>query len=113
MPPPVRLAPSPTGYLHVGGARTALFNWLFARRHGGTVVLRVEDTDAERPARVRGGGLARGWRWGAWVGGGGGPCGGCPAGAVLPVAAAESVSRHGRPARRRGPRLLLLLLHGD
>ena len=44
----VRFAPSPTGYLHVGGARTALFNWLYARRHGGTFVLRIEDTDAER-----------------------------------------------------------------
>jgi glutamyl-tRNA synthetase len=43
-----RFAPSPTGYLHVGGARTALFNWLFARKHGGTFVLRVEDTDAAR-----------------------------------------------------------------
>jgi len=46
--PRVRFAPSPTGYLHVGGARTALFNWLFARRHGGVFVLRIEDTDAER-----------------------------------------------------------------
>ena len=46
--PRVRFAPSPTGYLHVGGARTALFNWLFARRHGGAFVLRIEDTDAER-----------------------------------------------------------------
>jgi glutamyl-tRNA synthetase len=44
----VRFAPSPTGYLHVGGARTALFNWLYARRHGGVFVLRIEDTDAER-----------------------------------------------------------------
>ncbi len=44
----VRFAPSPTGFLHVGGARTALFNWLFARRHGGTFILRVEDTDAAR-----------------------------------------------------------------
>jgi len=43
-----RFAPSPTGYLHVGGARTALFNWLFARHHGGTFVLRVEDTDEAR-----------------------------------------------------------------
>lgn len=43
-----RFAPSPTGYLHVGGARTALFNWLFARRHGGVFVLRVEDTDEAR-----------------------------------------------------------------
>jgi glutamyl-tRNA synthetase len=44
----VRFAPSPTGYLHVGGARTALFNWLFARNTGGTFILRIEDTDAER-----------------------------------------------------------------
>lgn len=43
-----RFAPSPTGYLHVGGARTALFNYLFARKHGGTFILRVEDTDKER-----------------------------------------------------------------
>jgi glutamyl-tRNA synthetase len=48
MPPRVRFAPSPTGYLHVGGARTALFNWLYARRHGGTFILRIEDTDIER-----------------------------------------------------------------
>ncbi|HEU5049923.1 MAG TPA: glutamate--tRNA ligase [Gemmatimonadales bacterium] len=49
MPSPrVRFAPSPTGYLHVGGARTALFNWLFARKTGGTFVLRIEDTDRER-----------------------------------------------------------------
>ena len=46
--PRVRFAPSPTGYLHVGGARTALFNWLFARHTGGTLVLRIEDTDRER-----------------------------------------------------------------
>ena len=46
--PRVRFAPSPTGHLHVGGARTALFNWLFARKHDGTFVLRVEDTDEER-----------------------------------------------------------------
>ncbi len=44
----VRFAPSPTGYLHVGGARTALFNWLFARHHGGSFILRIEDTDVER-----------------------------------------------------------------
>lgn len=47
-PPRVRFAPSPTGYLHVGGARTALFNWLYARRHGGVFVLRIEDTDKAR-----------------------------------------------------------------
>ncbi len=44
----VRFAPSPTGYLHIGGARTALFNWLFARRHGGVFILRIEDTDQTR-----------------------------------------------------------------
>ena len=47
----VRFAPSPTGYLHVGGARTALFNWLYARHTGGTFVLRVEDTDQARNTR--------------------------------------------------------------
>jgi glutamyl-tRNA synthetase len=44
----VRFAPSPTGYLHIGGARTALFNWLFARHHGGRYLLRIEDTDRQR-----------------------------------------------------------------
>lgn len=44
----VRFAPSPTGYLHIGSARTALFNWLFVRKHGGTMVLRIEDTDKQR-----------------------------------------------------------------
>ncbi len=44
----VRFAPSPTGYLHIGGARTALYNWLFARKHNGTFILRIEDTDVER-----------------------------------------------------------------
>lgn len=43
-----RFAPSPTGYLHVGGARTTLYSWLFARNHGGEFVLRIEDTDLER-----------------------------------------------------------------
>ena len=46
--PRLRFAPSPTGYLHIGGARTALFNWLYARHHGGKLVLRMEDTDRER-----------------------------------------------------------------
>src|SRR3989304_8952987 len=44
----VRFAPSPTGHLHVGGARTALFNWAFARRHQGVFILRIEDTDRSR-----------------------------------------------------------------
>jgi glutamyl-tRNA synthetase len=63
MRPRVRFAPSPTGYLHVGGARTALFNWLFARRHGGTFVLRIEDTDAERSSWEMVAGIVEGLRW--------------------------------------------------
>src|SRR3989475_6744462 len=59
----VRFAPSPTGYLHVGGARTALFNWLYARRHGGTFVLRIEDTDAERSSWDMVAGIVDGLRW--------------------------------------------------
>ena len=43
-----RFAPSPTGYLHVGGARTALYSWLYAKKNGGDFVLRIEDTDLER-----------------------------------------------------------------
>src|SRR6185436_7518981 len=46
--PRLRFAPSPTGYLHIGGVRTALFNWLWARKLGGTFILRIEDTDQER-----------------------------------------------------------------
>jgi glutamyl-tRNA synthetase len=59
----VRFAPSPTGYLHVGGARTALFNWLYARRHGGAFVLRIEDTDAERSSWEMVSGIVEGLRW--------------------------------------------------
>jgi glutamyl-tRNA synthetase len=59
----VRFAPSPTGYLHVGGARTALFNWLYARRNGGTFVLRIEDTDAERSSWEMVTGIVEGLRW--------------------------------------------------
>jgi glutamyl-tRNA synthetase len=59
----VRFAPSPTGYLHVGGARTALFNWLFARRHGGIFVLRIEDTDLERSSAEMVEGILDGLRW--------------------------------------------------
>src|SRR3954470_16919675 len=47
-----RFAPSPTGYLHLGGARTALFNWAYARRHGGKFILRIEDTDTERSTQL-------------------------------------------------------------
>ena len=61
--PRVRFAPSPTGYLHVGGARTALFNWLFARRFGGVFVLRIEDTDLERSSQDMVEGILHGLRW--------------------------------------------------
>ena len=59
----VRFAPSPTGYLHVGGARTALFNWLFARKEGGTMILRIEDTDAERNKPELVTGIIDGLKW--------------------------------------------------
>lgn len=58
-----RFAPSPTGYLHIGGARTALFNWLFARRHGGTFLLRIEDTDRQRSTPDAIGKIFEGMRW--------------------------------------------------
>jgi glutamyl-tRNA synthetase len=61
--PRLRFAPSPTGYLHVGGARTALFNWLYARRHGGAFILRIEDTDAERSSDEMVTGILEGLRW--------------------------------------------------
>jgi glutamyl-tRNA synthetase len=61
--PRVRFAPSPTGYLHVGGARTALFNWLFARHFGGTLILRIEDTDFERSSQGMVQGILDGMRW--------------------------------------------------
>src|SRR5262245_20827514 len=59
----VRFAPSPTGYLHVGGARTALFNWLLVRRHGGVFVLRIEDTDVGRSSSEMVDGILHGLRW--------------------------------------------------
>ena len=63
MTPRLRFAPSPTGYLHVGGARTALFNWLYARRHGGAFILRIEDTDVERSQAELVTGILDGLRW--------------------------------------------------
>ncbi|HEY7475185.1 MAG TPA: glutamate--tRNA ligase [Vicinamibacterales bacterium] len=63
MPPRLRFAPSPTGYLHVGGARTALFNWLYVRRHGGAFVLRIEDTDVERSSADMVTGILDSMRW--------------------------------------------------
>jgi len=75
-----RFAPSPTGYLHIGGVRTALFNWLFARQHGGQFILRIDDTDAERNVQEALRPILDGFRWlgldwdeGAEVGGPHGP----------------------------------------
>ncbi len=59
----VRFAPSPTGFLHIGGARTALFNWLFARHHGGRFLLRIEDTDRARSTAEAVAAIIDGLRW--------------------------------------------------
>ncbi len=59
----VRFPPSPTGYLHIGGARTALFNWLFAKQHNGTMILRIEDTDEERSTQASIDGIIDGMTW--------------------------------------------------
>ena len=58
-----RFAPSPTGYLHIGGARTALFSWAYARRHGGTFVLRIEDTDLERSTEASSNAILDSMQW--------------------------------------------------
>jgi glutamyl-tRNA synthetase len=75
-----RFAPSPTGYLHIGGVRTALFNWLFARKHGGQFILRIDDTDTQRNVAEALAPILHGFRWlglnwdeGAEVGGPHGP----------------------------------------
>src|SRR6202171_2972778 len=59
----VRFAPSPTGFLHIGGARTALFNWLLARHHGGTFRLRIEDTDRQRSTKEAIDAIIDGLKW--------------------------------------------------
>ncbi len=58
-----RFAPSPTGFLHIGGARTALFNWLYARGRGGKMLLRIEDTDRERSTQAAIDAILDGLRW--------------------------------------------------
>src|SRR5215471_14488364 len=59
----VRFAPSPTGYLHIGAARSALFNWLFARKMGGKFLLRIEDTDLERSTEASTRSIIEGLEW--------------------------------------------------
>ena len=61
--PVLRFAPSPTGMLHIGGARTALFNWLYARHTGGTFLLRIEDTDRERSTPEAVAAILNGMEW--------------------------------------------------
>ena len=58
-----RFAPSPTGYLHVGGARTALYSWLYAKSKGGKFVLRIEDTDIERSTQAAIDAILEGMQW--------------------------------------------------
>src|SRR5207237_2048076 len=58
-----RFAPSPTGFLHIGGARTALFNWLYARKTGGKMLLRIEDTDRERSTEPAISAILDGLKW--------------------------------------------------
>ena len=58
-----RFAPSPTGFLHIGGGRTALFNWLYARRFGGKMLLRIEDTDRERSTQAAIDAILNGLKW--------------------------------------------------
>src|SRR5579884_1841957 len=58
-----RFAPSPTGFLHIGGGRTALFNWLYARKHGGKMLLRIEDTDRERSTEAAIAAILDGLKW--------------------------------------------------
>src|SRR5438552_17660119 len=79
MPIRTRFAPSPTGYLHIGGVRTALFNWLLTRQQGGPFILRIDDTDAERNRPEALQPILDGFRWPGitWNEGPevGGPCG--------------------------------------
>ena len=105
----VRFAPSPTGQLHVGNARTALFNWLLARGQGGTFILRIEDTDVERSTRESEDGILRDLRWlGPRLGRGARRRRRARALPAVGAAASLSVVRAG--AARRRARLSLLLL---
>ena len=63
MPVTVRFAPSPTGYIHIGNVRTALFNWLFAKKHGGQFILRFDDTDVARSKTEYADAIAQDLKW--------------------------------------------------
>src|ERR1043166_6289501 len=105
----VRFAPSPTGYLHGGGARTALYNYLFARAKGGTFVLRIEDTDAERSTEDSVQAIFSGLRWLGRPGGGGR---GRQPWSVPPERTPRALRRGRTAARGRRARLPLLLHAG-
>jgi len=92
----LRFAPSPTGQLHVGGARTALFNWAYARRHGGVFILRIEDTDPERSTREFERAILDGLRW-LGINWDEGPDVGGP---HAPYRQSERIERHREAARR-------------
>src|SRR4029079_4876555 len=97
--PRLRFAPSPTGYLHIGGVRTALFNWLWARKTGGTFILRIEDTDRERSTPENEQIILRDMRWLGltWDEGpvsAGSPVGG-PVSAGSPVGVPDTGGSHG------------------
>ena len=97
--PVLRFAPSPTGMLHIGGARTALFNWLYARHTGGTFLLRIEDTDRERSTPEAVAAILNGMNWMGldWDGE-----------AIYPVRPRRPAPRSGRAAAGRGQGLSLL-----
>ena len=108
MPVRTRFAPSPTGYLHIGGVRTALFNWLFARQHGGQFLLRIDDTDAERNVAEALQPILDGFKWLGIDWDEGPPTTAAAAAGlrlVFSVAAARPLSGRSRKAARDGPRL--------
>ena len=100
-----RFAPSPTGYLHIGGVRTALFNWLFARKHGGQFLLRIDDTDAGRNVEEALAPILHGLKWVGlnWDEGPevGGPCG--------PYFQSQKTARYQEAVRVRGDSSQLLI----
>ena len=96
-----RFAPSPTGYLHIGGVRTALFNWLFARQHGGQFLLRIDDTDQQRNVAEALQPILDGFRW-LGIDWDEGPQDRRAVRAVLPVAAAAAVSGGGKALLQSG-----------
>ena len=100
-----RFAPSPTGYLHIGGVRTALFNWLFARQHGGQFILRIDDTDQQRNVAEALQPILDGFRW-LGLDWDEGARGRRAVRTLLPVAEARPLPGRRAAAARQGPGLL-------